>query len=148
MTSAPRGSRTARPVTTPGCEVKSVRESFVTVTDGGAGSSKPSKKCPPEGLLRLLDLGDVVAAGDRNKSNDVWDKKFEGQRFGEWSAEEKDSLKNRIKDWAAAHGELTNFEGKLRSSSSNVGRSRAAAAPFADSERKAFLGDRPRICHA
>ena len=115
MTSAPRGSladgEAGDHARMRGEKRKKVSS---TVTDGGAGSSKPSKKQKSSGReLAPSGSGDVVAAGGRNKSNDVWDKKFEGQRFGEWSAEEKESLKNRIKDWAAAHGELTNLSGNF-----------------------------------
>ena len=142
MTSAPRGSLAdgeagdhAR------MRGEKRKEGFVTVTDGGAGSSKPSKKQKSSGReLAPSGSGDVVAAGDRNKSNDVWDKKFEGQRFGEWSAEEKDSLKNRIKDWAAAHGELTNFEaGNFEFLFKRRQKQGGRGAKLADSERKAFL---------
>ena len=63
-----------------------------------------------------------------------------GSRFGEWSAEEKESLKNRIKDWAAAHGELTNFEaGNFEFLFKRRQKQGGRGAKLADSERKAFL---------
>ena len=79
--------------------------------------------------------------GDRQgwRNDDRWDRKFEGQKFSEWSAEEKDEVNNRVKDWANAPATARISRRRSTITSSTGGRSKAAAARLAASERKAFL---------
>ena len=109
---------------------------FVEVTDG-AGSSKMKKAKKSKGLA-LQAGGGAVTDGERK--DDLWDKKFEGQLFGGWSDTEKELLKERIKDWAAAHGHSDAFDKEeweflFKRRHKQGGR----GAKMEDSERKAFL---------
>jgi hypothetical protein len=88
--------------------------------------------------LALAAGGGAVAGGERK--DDVWDKKFEGQLFGSWSAAEKGELESRIKDWAAAHGhsdslEKEDYDFLFKRRLKQGGR----GAKLNESERKAFL---------
>eukprot|EP00227_Mantoniella_beaufortii_P006952 CAMPEP_0197610412 /NCGR_PEP_ID=MMETSP1326-20131121/53269_1 /TAXON_ID=1155430 /ORGANISM="Genus nov. species nov., Strain RCC2288" /LENGTH=416 /DNA_ID=CAMNT_0043178927 /DNA_START=178 /DNA_END=1425 /DNA_ORIENTATION=- len=86
--------------------------------------------------LAVVDKG---AAG-RGAKDESWDKKIDGQKFGEWNPSEVDALKERIKDWAAGHGCLDDFKNEeygflFKRRQKQGGR----GAKLADSERKAFL---------
>ena len=84
------------------------KEGFVDVPDGHGSSKAKKQKKSKSRELALAAGGGAVAGGERK--DDVWDKKFEGQLFGSWSAAEKGELESRIKDWAAAHGHSDSLE--------------------------------------
>ena len=116
------------------------KEVFVDVPDG-PGSSKAKKQKKGESReLALAAGGGGSAAADDKRKDDVWDKKFEGQLFGSWSAAEKEELGSRIKDWAAKHGHSDDlakgeydflFQRRLKQG--------GRGARLSESERKAFL---------
>ena len=114
------------------------KEGFVDVPDGhGSSKAKKQKKSKSRELALAAGSGAVVG-GERN--DDVWDKKFEGQLFGSWSAAEKGELESRIKDWAAAHGhsdslEKEDYDFLFKRRLKQGGR----GAKLNESERKAFL---------
>ena len=114
------------------------KEGFVDVPDGhGSSKAKKQKKSKSRELALAAGSGAVVG-GERN--DDVWDKKFEGQLFGSWSAVEKGELESRIKDWAAAHGhsdslEKEDYDFLFKRRLKQGGR----GAKLNESERKAFL---------
>ena len=114
------------------------KEGFVDVPDGHGSSKAKKQKKSKSRELALAAGGGAVAGGERN--DDVWDKKFEGQLFGSWSAAEKGELESRIKDWAAAHGhsdslEKEDYDFLFKRRLKQGGR----GAKLNESERKAFL---------
>ena len=114
------------------------KEGFVDVPDGHGSSKAKKQKKSKSRELALAAGGGAVAGGERK--DDVWDKKFEGQLFGSWSAAEKGELESRIKDWAAAHGhsdslEKEDYDFLFKRRLKQGGR----GAKLNESERKAFL---------
>ena len=114
------------------------KEGFVDVPDGHGSSKAKKQKKSKSREVALAAGGGAVAGGERN--DDVWDKKFEGQLFGSWSAAEKGELESRIKDWAAAHGhsdslEKEDYDFLFKRRLKQGGR----GAKLNESERKAFL---------
>jgi hypothetical protein len=114
------------------------KEGFVDVPDGHGSSKAKKQKKSKSRELALAAGGGAVAGGERK--DDVWDKKFEGQLFGSWSAAEKGELESRIKDWAAAHGhsdslEKEDYDFLFKRRLKQGGR----GAKLDESERKAFL---------
>ena len=114
------------------------KEGFVDVPDGHGSSKAKKQKKSKSSELALAAGGGAVAGGERK--DDVWDKKFEGQLFGSWSAAEKGELESRIKDWAAAHGhsdslEKEDYDFLFKRRLKQGGR----GAKLNESERKAFL---------
>jgi hypothetical protein len=114
------------------------KEGFVDVPDGHGSSKAKKQKKSKSRELALAAGGGAVAGGERK--DDVWDKKFEGQLFGSWSAAEKGELESRIKDWAAAHGHSDSLEKEeydflFKRRLKQGGR----GAKLNESERKAFL---------
>jgi cyclin-D-binding Myb-like transcription factor 1 len=114
------------------------KEGFVDVPDGHGSSKAKKQKKSKSRELALAAAGGAVAGGERK--DDVWDKKFEGQLFGSWSAAEKGELESRIKDWAAAHGhsdslEKEDYDFLFKRRLKQGGR----GAKLNESERKAFL---------
>ena len=114
------------------------KEGFVDVPDGHGSSKAKKQKKSKTRELALAAGGGAVAGGERK--DDVWDKKFEGQLFGSWSAAEKGELESRIKDWAAAHGhsdslEKEDYDFLFKRRLKQGGR----GAKLNESERKAFL---------
>ena len=114
------------------------KEGFVDVPDGHGSSKAKKQKKSKSRELALAAGGGAVAGGERK--DDVWDKKFEGQLFGSWSAAEKGEVESRIKDWAAAHGhsdslEKEDYDFLFKRRLKQGGR----GAKLNESERKAFL---------
>ena len=113
---------------------------FVDVPDGPGSSKAKKQKKGKSGELALAAGGGGGAVADSERKDDVWDKKFEGQLFGSWSAAEKEELESRIKDWAGKHGHSDDldreaydflFERRLKQG--------GRGARLDESERKAFL---------
>ena len=117
-----------------------MKDDFVPVDDD-AGPSKPAKRQKVSKELAVTAIGD--GGGDlvkAERNDDRWDRKFEGQKFGEWSAEEKDEVNTRVKDWANAHGHGTDFEAQKHDYLFNRRTKQGGrGARLAASERKAFL---------
>ena len=116
------------------------KEGFVDVPDGHGSSKAKKQKKGKSRELALAAGGGGSAVADGERKDDVWDKKFEGQLFGSWSAAEKGELQSRIKDWAAAHGHSDSLEKEeydflFKRRLKQGGR----GAKLDESERKAFL---------
>ena len=100
----------------------------------------PKKQKNGREMVTVHEGAGGLVAAERKAKDEAWNPKIEGQKFGEWSKDEKDELDRRIKEWAMAHGKIDDYNNKkfdflMQRRQKQGGR----GAKLPDSERKAFL---------
>ena len=100
----------------------------------------PKKQKNGKEVVTVHEGANGIVAAERKAKNEAWNPKIEGQKFGEWSKDEKEELDARIKEWAMAHGKIDDYNNKkfdflMQRRQKQGGR----GAKLPDSERKAFL---------
>ena len=130
-----------------GKKAKREKDGHKRVTGSLDGENRPNNAVRPpkkqkngKGVVTVHEGANGIVAAERKAKNEAWNPKIEGQKFGEWSKDEKEELDARIKEWAMAHGKIDDYNNKkfdflMQRRQKQGGR----GAKLPDSERKAFL---------
>lgn len=130
-----------------GKKAKREKDGHKRVTGSLDGENRPNNAVRPpkkqkngKEVVTVHEGANGIVAAERKAKNEAWNPKIEGQKFGEWSKDEKEELDARIKEWAMAHGKIDDYNNKkfdflMQRRQKQGGR----GAKLPDSERKAFL---------